>query len=343
MNKIYVICPYGLITGGPDALHQMVYYLNNNGFNSQIVYSDIKTHKYTIPNPYKVYIKEYLLLNEIEDNLNNVIIVPETEHNLLNNFQNLNKYIWWLSVDNDLNSSGFSNKLKKIFKKLKWKNLKKIYKINTLKNVLQHKKYDFNIEDNVIHICASYYAFDYVSKNINDKNKVKLCIEPISKVFLEKSEYITKNKSDIILYNPKKNIEFTEKIIKKAKKLNFIPLKGLTQEQLIDIYKKSKVYIDFGSFPGAERIPKEAVINGCCIITGKYGASNFYKDVPILDKYKIEAKEENIDLIIRYIEDLIKEYDQRVFEYSEYRNTVWDLEQNFICQINEIFKNYKNK
>lgn len=342
-NQIYVICPYGLVTGGPDALHQMVYYLNNNGFNAMIVYSDIKTHKYNVPDPYKKYISNYLLLNEIDDNSTNAIIVPETEHNLLNKYQNLNKYIWWLSVDNDLNSSGLKNKINKIITKLKWENIKKIYKINTLKNVLQHKKYDFSIEDNVEHLCASYYAFDYVSKNINDKNKVKLCIEPISKIFLEKSEYVTTNKSDIILYNPKKNFEFTEKIIKKAENLKFVPLKGLTQEELIGIYKDAKVYIDFGSFPGAERIPKEAVINGCCILTGRYGASNFYKDVPIPDKYKIEAKEENVDIIIEKIEDLLREYEKNIPEYLEYKNTVLNLEQNFINQINEIFSTYRKK
>lgn len=342
MNKIYVICPYGLITGGPDALHQMVYYLNKSGFCSKIVYSDIKTHRYNIPEPYKKYIEDYMLLNEIKDELGSAIVVPETENNIINNFKNLSKYIWWLSVDNDLNSSGFKNKFKKIIKKLRWKNLKKMYKIHTLKNFLKHKKYDFSLEDDIEHLCASYYAFDYVSKNINDKSKVHLCIEPISKVFLEKSEYITTNKSDIVLYNPKKNFEFTKKIIKSAKKLKFIPLRGLTQEELLDIYKKAKVYIDFGSFPGAERIPKEAVINGCCLITGRYGASNFYKDVPILEKYKIEAKEENISKIIENIYDLIENYDERVKEYSEYRNTVWNLEENFINQINEIFKNYKN-
>lgn len=180
-------------------------------------------------------------------------------------------------------------------------------------------------------------------QKINDKNKVKLCIEPISKIFLEKSAYTTVDKSDIILYNPKKNFEFTEKIINSAQDLKFFPLNGMTQDELINIYKKAKVYIDFGTFPGAERIPKEAVINGCCILTGKYGASNFYDDVPILEKYKIDAKNENIDLIIQNIKDLIEKYEAKVEEFSEYRNKVWNLESNFIKSLNEIFKDYKNE
>ena len=331
MKSIYVICPYGLVTGGPDALHQMVYYLNNNGFNAYIVYSDIRSYKYSIPEPYKIYVKDYLLLNEIEDDKNK-------ENHLINRFNNIKKYIWWLSVDNDINFSGLKNKLKKILQKIRIENLKKLYKINTLKNFLKHSKFNFSKENEVQHLCASYYAFDYVAKNIKNKEKVHLCIEPISKIFIEKSKYTTLNKENIILYNPKKNYDFTKKIIQRASTFKFVPLKGFTQNELIEIYQKAKVYIDFGNFPGAERIPKEAVINGCCIITGKYGASAFYKDVPILDKYKIDAKEENIDKIIDKIKDLLENYELKVTEYEGYRNTILNLENNFIRQISEIFK-----
>lgn len=338
MNKIYVICPYGLVTGGPDALHQMVYYLNNNGYDANIVYSDIKSYKYKIPKEYEIYVDKYLLLKDIENNNKNSIIVPETENHILNNFKKMNKYIWWLSVDNNLNYSGIKNKLKKILEKIRFKNLKKLYKLNTLKNVIKHSKYDFLKDDNIEHLCASYYAFDYVLNNIKDKSKVHLCIEPISKKFLDESKISISNRSNIILYNPKKNFEFTKLIINKAYDLKFIPLKGFSQNELIDIYQKAKVYIDFGFFPGAERIPKEAVINGCCVITGKYGASNYYNDVPILDKYKIDAKEENIEKIILQIKDLINNYDNRVEDFCEYRKVIWNLENNFIKTIKEIFK-----
>lgn len=337
MKKIYVICPYGLVTGGPDALHQLVYYLNNNGYKANIVYADIKSYRYDIPIEYKIYVNKYLLLKDIEDNENNILVVPEMENHILNNYKMIKKYIWWLSVDNDLKYSGIKNKIKKIFAKIRLKNLKKLYKLNTLKNVIKHSRYDFSKEDNIEHLCASYYAFDYVSNNIMDKNKVHLCIEPISKIFLDKSKFCGNDKSNIILYNPKKNLKFTKLIINKAPNMKFVPLTGFSQDELIKIYQKSKVYMDFGFFPGAERIPKEAVINGCCIITGKYGASNYYKDVPILDKYKIEAKEENIEKIILKIKDLIDNYDKNIEDFETYRNVVWNLEDNFIESIKKIF------
>jgi hypothetical protein len=343
MKKIYVLCPYGLVTGGPDALHQLVYYLNNEGYDASIVYTDIKSYKHEIPIPYQLYIEKYLLLDDIEDDNSNAIIVPETINNVLNNYTKMEKYIWWLSVDNDLNSSGFKNKVKIILKKIKFKNLKKIYKLNTLKLFLQHKKFDFSSQEKIKHLCASYYAYDYVTKNSNSKKNIYLCIEPISKLFLDKSVFNDKNKEDIILYNPKKNFEFTKKILERVNDYKFIPLTGYTQDELINLYSRAKLYIDFGNFPGAERIPKEAVINGCCIITGTLGASKFYNDVPIDENYKFEAIDSSLNNITNKIYEIMDDYEGHIDNFENYRKTVLNLEGNFIKQLNQIFKRYKKK
>lgn len=336
MRKIYVVCPYGLVTGGPDALHQLVFYLNNLGLDASIVYADISKKNLFIPQPYKVYISDYLVLNELKDNIDNIIIVPETLTEILDKYNNCKKFIWWLSVDNDVNST-FFDKIKKITKKLfHLKNYKKIFMFKKVKNVLKHKKYNFK-DINVNHMCASYYAYDYVTKNNQSNNPVYICIEPISKYFLE-NRGCTIKRENVVLYNPSKNFKFTKKIIKKAKNIKFKMLKGYTQQQLVELYANSKVYIDFGFFPGAERIPKEAVLNGCVLITGRYGASNYYNDVPIKDDYKFEATNDNISLIIKKIEYEFNNYDEIYHDFDDYRNVVLNLENNFIKSLIKIFK-----
>lgn len=333
-NNIYVICPYGLVTGGPDALHQLVYYCKKNGINASVVYSDISKRNKEIPAQYKCYTENYLTLNDIIDSSTNAIIVPETLTNILPKYKNLNKYIWWLSVQNDTNVST-KKKIQTIIKKIfNIKNIKKIYKFKTLINYLGHKTYKFD-DDSVKHLCASYYAYDYVSSRC--QKNVNLLIEPISKYFLDNS-YDSNYKEDICLFNPKKNYKFSKKIMKKGKNINFVPLRGLSQQQLIDLYAKAKVYIDFGNFPGAERIPKEAVKCGCCIITSKYGAAAYYNDVVIPEEYKIEAKDDNIDIIVKKIKYCMDNYDKIKNQFDLYRNTVNHLEQNFINQIIDLLK-----
>lgn len=335
MNKIYVVCPYGLITGGPDALHQMVYYLRQNNYDAVIVYCDIKSHRYQVPEPYQLYLQDYLLLSEIEDSITNVLIVPETQTQILDQYSHLKKCIWWLSVDNYQASVGIANKFKRIIKKLRWRNLKKFYKIHALIDVLKHRRYDFGRGD-VTHLCASYYAADYVKQQVNDVDKIFLCIEPISKFFLSNSKFSTNNKQDYILYNPKKNYQFTKKIIKLLPNCRFIPLQGFSQSELLSWYSQAKLYIDFGPFPGAERIPKEAVINGCCILTGRSGAAAFNEDVPIPAEYKIAAEDKNLPIIVEKIQTTLRGYHERVEQFATYRETVWQLETQFTQQLKII-------
>lgn len=333
-KNIYVICPYGLVTGGPDALHQLVYYMKNIGLNANIVYSDIKNNKYSIPNEYKCYVDEYLINKDIIDSEENVIIVPETLTNLLKKYKKIKKYVWWLSVQNDTNDTPI-NKIKKVIKKIfDIQNFKKLYKINTLKNLLHHHPYKF-CDDDVIHLCASYYALDYVEKN---NKEGLLLIEPISKYFLDNFNYNIEDKNEVVLYNPKKNFQFTKKIISKLPDVNFIPLRGFTQKELIEIYSKSKLYIDFGNFPGAERIPKEAVLNGCLVLTGRNGASDFYNDVVIPDKYKIDSSVENISKICDTIKYMLENYSNIIHDFEKYKNTVLNLEYNFIENIKKYFE-----
>ena len=60
------------------------------------------------------------------------------------------------------------------------------------------------------------------------------------------------------------------------RQVKFIPLRGLSREQLNDLFFKAKIYIDFGKFPGKDRLFREAALNNCCILTGKFGALYFY-------------------------------------------------------------------
>ena len=99
-NKIYVICPAHIQTGGPELLHQLVYVLTNLNQNAYIVYTGITDRTYKIINDYTCYVHDYLLPTEIIDETNNIIIVPETNIYIASNYIKCKKAIWWLSVDN---------------------------------------------------------------------------------------------------------------------------------------------------------------------------------------------------------------------------------------------------
>lgn len=343
---VYVLCPANYVTGGPDALHQMVCYLNQCGVNAKIVYTvDPKPESVTIPEPYRIYVDSFLTEADIVDAPENIVVISEVHTHKIRQFKKAKILLWWLSV---LNSKKFSFKNKSIyFLTLPLRMVKNwwYYKNNTLKAIkwmLVHKDYSFRRESpNISHLCASYYAYDYVSRR--SKNPVAKCIEPISKLFLdvysqEKKNISKQNRKNVILYNPVREYNhILDKISSVAPELKFEPLRGLTQQQLIEKYKTSKLYIDFGAFPGAERIPKEAVLFGCAIITGKRGASGFHGDVPIPEEYKFGNPEKQIKEIVEKIRFVLNHYEDVYSDFDEYRNTVLNLEKNFIKSLKEIF------
>jgi hypothetical protein len=85
---------------------------------------------------------------------------------------------------------------------------------------------------------------------------------------------------------------YLQKIIEFADGIKFIPIRNMMREDVINLLKEAKVYIDFGHFPGPERIPIEAAVLGYCVITGKRGYAGFYEDVSIPNEYKLEDREE---------------------------------------------------
>jgi hypothetical protein len=342
---VYVLCPANYVTGGPDALHQMVFYLNKIGVNAQIVYIVDSDHvDISIPTPYNIYINSFLTEKDIVDLPENCIIFSEVHVHKIKKFKNAKPFLWWLSVDNGLRYS-FRKKFF-YFSTLPLRMVKNwwFYKDNALKAIkfmLNQKSYSFWRETpNITHLCASYYAYDYVSRRSH--NRVVKCIEPISKLFLktfyqEEKNISKQNRKNVILFNPVRDYNhILNEISSVAPELQFEPLQNLTQQQLIDKYKSSKLYIDFGAFPGAERIPKEAVLFGCAIITGKRGASGFHGDVPIPEEYKFGNPEKQIKEIVEKIRFVLNNYEQIYSDFDEYRNTVLNLEENFIKSLKEI-------
>ena len=110
-TKIYVACPANSATGGPELLHQLVHELVNLGFDAYMYYYRRTVNKHPIHEAYIGYNNKFA--NIIEDTQNNILVVPETNTELIYEYNSIQKVIWWLSVDNHFGILNSNNKLKK--------------------------------------------------------------------------------------------------------------------------------------------------------------------------------------------------------------------------------------
>lgn len=289
-NKIYITIPAGVVAGGVEALYQLADVIRQSGGESYVVYN--KNHHNPFPEKYRHY--DIHISNKVEDDKNNWIIYPEIWTKRVNEFRNIKKVIWWLSVDNNYNQ--FND----------WGN------------------------ENITHLYQSYYAFTHI---LNNGGSYYLPLfEYINNNYLCKSSPI-EHKQNIICYNPAKGQEITNEIIRLNPDLTFVPLTGMSQNQIIDTLSISKIYIDFGHHPGRDRIPREAAILNNCIITNLKGSARFYNDVPIKNKYKTDSHESVGDLL----RDCFVNFETNLKDFELYRNSIKQQKQEMINQTLQIF------
>lgn len=323
---IYVACPANIATGGPELLQQLVFELRKIGLNANIYY-----YSYKNQNPvHEAYIKyNNPYTTKIIDSLDNILIVPEVKTNLLFEYKNVQKVIWWLSIDNYYNAFNHKNGIKRFLKNISYKiGLKKIYKFNT--------------HCNIKHFVQSEYAKQHLyAKGVSN---IHFLGDYLNDVFIKNQ--LSKHqtiKKDIVVYNPQKGVEFTQKIISSESSISFIPIQNMTREQVSDLLSQAKVYIDFGNHPGKDRIPREAAISGCCIITNRMGSANYYQDVPIDDEFKFNNHIDDIGNIIKKIQDCLDNYEQYTVRFESYRTMIVGEQEQFIKDIKKIFFIDKSK
>jgi hypothetical protein len=347
-TKIYIACPANSATGGPELLHQLAYHLRNDlQIHAFMYYYDFRPGKFESPvHPeYRVYELPYALeIPKNDDNSKNILIVPEVHKALkiLVNFINIRKGIWFLSVDNYYISKLTKRNyfIQRAINKISERIFKKrlldfdITSQEVLSKLIQ--KYDYRT-DPLLKLANFYMTNTYRGLRwFSELKPLYYLSEYLNKSFLEAQTDISK-KEDMVVYNPKKGFAFTKKIISSAKDIKFIPLINMTREEVIKTLQGVKVYIDFGNHPGKDRIPREAAMLGCCVITGKRGSAAFFEDVPIPDEYKFEDKEESIPKIIDKIKDCFKNFEERYKDFEYYRKVIRNEPQKFIEDLKRIF------
>ncbi|MCR4642538.1 MAG: hypothetical protein K5697_10985 [Lachnospiraceae bacterium] len=314
-KTVYVVCPQCIKTGGPELLHQFVYWINYYCGNAMIAYY-VTDEKMRLCHPeLAAYVAGHICrYDEIEDSAENAIIIPEGWPYLATEARKAVQYFWWLSVDNYCSCIQDTGKAYKV-----------------LEEIDRHT---------YLHMYQSEYAKDFLLKRgINEEKLIHLG-DYINQAYLDQREIASKTKKeDIILYNPKKGKEFVDSLRSHAPDMCWKAIEKMTTEEVGELMRRAKIYIDFGNHPGKDRIPREAAMSGCIVITGKKGSAAYDEDVPIPAMFKIDEKggEEIFGDVVSLIRDSLKHYVERTVLFESYRNRIIMEKEEFIDELKQIF------
>lgn len=336
-KNIYVLSPYGVVTGGVELAHQLVDNLRKKGENAFIVYDMCGEiiEKDVIP-AYSKY--DIATSSVIEDESCNMLVLPEIYGDWTFRYKKIIYGFWWMSVDNRYNCAHVFDRMKfcfdksmRMFVRLMLGYVKR--RLLGQKGSFQNKDKDLRgMGERIVHFYQSYYAQNWIY------GKGFTTVLPLT-------DYINDDlctsgataKEDIILYNPSKGFEFTQKIMRALPGYKFVALKGFNREQLNEIFDRAKLYIDFGHFPGKDRLPREAAVHNCCVITGRAGAAFFYEDLPISMRYKFDIKEKNVGRIAERVKEVLANYDSCVGDFDELRSAIAREKSAFDAQVDVAF------
>lgn len=319
MMKICILSSTHAATGGTELLQQLCYQLRKNNMEAYMYYTE-KYLESKVQNKFENTYKNPVI-HEIPDGT--IGVVPETEmdtlYRLQKNFSEI--YIWWLSVDNYYGSGRMHVSFtRSIYRKLKHH-----------RNITIFKK--------AYHLVQSQYAHDYLTKELKITQTIEYLSDYLNLDYLHDISVNKKEKKNWILYNPKKGYEFTSRLISAIPEYTWIALEGFSNSEMKKVLSKAKVYVDFGNHPGKDRIPREAAINYCCVITSKRGAAANSIDIPIDDKYKFTDREDNISSIHKAIKQCVENYEEVINCFQVYREMITLEPEKFVDDVRRIFGN----
>lgn len=296
--RFFIVCPANYVTGGTELLHQLSWCLSNMGMENYMLYTGGAPGISPTPDVFMKYQVRYTTY--FIDHRSSVLITPELFIETMNLCKKGRKVIWWLSVDNYL--SHYSDKIR------------------------QQGKVDvFGLGESrdILHFVQSRYAAEFVKGQFGVKQPFFLSdyiSDVIRQVAKQYGECLPKE--NICLYNPQRGAENLVEIRDRCREdIQWIPLQGMKPDQIAMLMCRAKVYIDFGSHPGKDRIPREAAVCGCCIITNREGSAAYAEDVGIPEKYKISDMQD-YDRVLETIYDLVDNYSDRSKDYKKYVTTV---------------------
>lgn len=304
-SRVQIICPGGMVTGGTESLHFLASEMRHLGVEAYLCYYPFKK-SFNVPIEYADY---NVVVSDYRDCDDQLSIFPEILVMEALKQKNSVAAIWWLSVDNFLRRKSkidLVNKLEYASKVILRE--RPLLIRNSLKKLVHFSK-------------AEYDRLFLSSLDLNSYNLTG----PINPIFLGLKDLLINDLSrkDVILYYPRKDAGVVDRLRNAIPDFTFRSLNGLSRLELIEAYKTSKLFVDFGHHPGRERMVREAAVCGCCVLTNRRGSAGNQVDIPIKAHFKLDES-------APYFYENFKEITLKIFnnfdilsiEFDDYRQII---------------------
>jgi hypothetical protein len=315
MKRFVVACPRNSSTGGPEALHQLVAALSSGPVDAFLwdPYSDGE------PTEEDHYFAQYKVQwTQTEPTVGDVLVVPEVMGELIPRFYgNCQCIFWWLSVDNFYSADK--------------------YPIEIL----------IQLFPQVIHVAQSHYASEFLRHQ--GISEVLMLTDYINQEFIAKHQELSSlsqnQKRDFdVAINTAKGFDRVSKVMTNSQDIKYVLLENMTREEVISNLSSSRIYLDLGTHPGTDRIPREAALLGCVIVTNTRGSAGNQIDVAInRDLFKYSDEDLGFEVTIQDgIRRFLKSLDDAISQQKNYVEWIIEAKNRFENEVSALIDQIQN-
>eukprot|EP00546_Thalassionema_frauenfeldii_P002630 CAMPEP_0178933114 /NCGR_PEP_ID=MMETSP0786-20121207/23067_1 /TAXON_ID=186022 /ORGANISM="Thalassionema frauenfeldii, Strain CCMP 1798" /LENGTH=372 /DNA_ID=CAMNT_0020610629 /DNA_START=69 /DNA_END=1191 /DNA_ORIENTATION=+ len=319
VEKIFLLCPAGVQTGGPEALHQLCDKLNRTtSIPAYMVYVVSEGNGVTFasraktPASYRNYQSPIVNYDPLQQgDPTHLMIWPEC----------------WTDEMLDYLNRQFSSMC---------------YLVAYVNNNTNRFK-DWDRKD-IFHMAQSKYATKHLLEN--GATHILRMTEYISDP--PEPDDSTEREIDV-LFNPLKGVHYTDEIRKRSgASINFRPIGGgldgrirLAPQEVRSLLMQGKIYIDFGPHPGMDRLPREAALAGCVVVTNMEGAAMYNEDIPLPPKYKIRTFDP--ETVHKLLKQILNDYKSSSSDMEEYREWIRGQQTQMTKCVSNLVEEFATK
>lgn len=317
---IQFLCPPNYATGGTEAIFACVDMLNEVGLAVEIVLCQFTCGTIEIfgesgvPDRFKKY--RYSLASKVSSSAY-CVVCPESFVQYLPVLKDLPIWLWWLSIDNAFENARIRKRLDIVAQ-----SLIRNYRTKRLAMQIPTK-----------HLCQSAYArttlesWGLASSMLSD-----YVTAPHHSNSINKSQYS-------IAYNARRGeAEALETLASLKGRVELIPIKNMSLNEVHQQLSRSIVCLDFGFFPGKDRLVRESSLLNNVVVMGKSGSACFYEDFPLDSEYKFNSKSYRERLRCqRYLYEILEDPAQHLIAQSRFRESIMHERATFRSEVISVF------
>jgi hypothetical protein len=325
-KRVFVYYPRGLRTGGPEALHQLVSTLRSLGTDAYLTPMAGSQSNTRAPE-YRHY--DAPEASEIIDADDVAIVVPEVYLQGLRGLKRAQRLCWWLSIDNSpafyWQRSRDRGRLRQAYRRLRASRI--------VREIREMER------SGLQHMVQSHYAWAFLNSHLRIVSSLVSDYTVVDLASNSTSVTSSKDERVVISYQPAKGGELVSQLLdNRDLDVAWLPIVNMTPVEVASALRRSSIYLDLGSQPGKDRVPREAAIRGALTLVARRGSGAYAADVPIPLDHKISVGGDIAANALEVIAEVVPRIGLEVLRQDFYREVIRAERDTFIRQVKMLFQ-----